>query len=112
MQLTQNLNRLNAALDEWHSESIIRQDLVMKEIIKLIPMKYRRWYFFGLFFAVMGQIVSFAVSLASGKTFALQAVFASNFSAYYSLGELYGQLMGWFVGGLWVYWWEIGRKKE
>lgn len=84
----------------------------MKEIINLIPLKYRKWYFFGLFFVVMGQISMFGVSLVSGKTPPLLIVFTSDFATNYILGQLSAQLLTHFAGGVLLYWWEIGRKKQ
>ena len=84
----------------------------MKELIGFLPNKLQNWLGLGLIGALLGQLLSFVQLLVFGKPMPLSGVFSSSFTSDYDLGKLSAQLLIWFFGGVLVYWWEIGRKKE
>ena len=107
------LYSLNAALDEWHSETWVRRgEANMKEMIGFLPKKLQNWLGLGLVGMLFGQLVSFVHMLVFGKSMPLLGVLSSNFTSNYELGKLSAGLLVWFCGGVLVYWWQIGRKKE
>ena len=84
----------------------------MKEMIGFLPKKLQSWLGLGLVGILLGQLVSFVQLLVFAKPMPLMTVLKSNFTSDYDLGKLSAQLLIWFFGGVVVYWWEIGRKKE
>jgi hypothetical protein len=78
----------------------------MDDLIKIIPKRFRKWWFFlflGIFFNIT---VHFILYLLKGYGY---AVIPTN---YYELGEFTTGVVVWGLGSLYIYWRYIVKGKS
>ena len=84
----------------------------MKDIILLLPNNLQSWLGLGVIGVITVQLTNFMLMLLFGNPMALLEVVDSSFTSASTLGKLSAQLVIGFCGGVLIYWWEIGRKKQ
>ncbi len=86
----------------------------MKGNFEWLPERYRRWYFFALASIVFGQIFKLTLWLLLDEPMTIIQVLNFDDSLFYyrKLGDFIGQIFVWGIGGVFLYWFEIGKHRK
>jgi len=86
----------------------------MKGNFEWLPERYRRWYFFALAFIVFGQVFKLTLWLLTDEPMTILQIFNFDNTLFYyrNFGKFIGENFSWGIGGIFFYWWEIGKHRK